>query len=199
MTTTFFLVRHAAHDNLGGWLAGRKPGVRLGPDGRAQAGRLAQRMRRERFTAIHVSPRERTQETAAAIAAACGTRAIATCAGLDEIDFGDWSGKDFEELNRDPRWRRWNDARGEARTPAGESMADVRQRVLGCVDRLAADHPDEAVVLVSHADVIKAAVCHVLGLPAEAGFRFDVEPASISTIVIGVWGSKLLGLNEVVA
>ena len=39
MTTTFFLVRHAAHDNLGGYLAGRMEGVRLGPDGRAQAER----------------------------------------------------------------------------------------------------------------------------------------------------------------
>jgi len=198
MTTTFFLVRHAAHDNVGGWLAGRKPGVRLGPDGRAQAGRLAERMRRERFEAIHASPRERTQETAAAIAAACGTSAVATCADLDEIDFGEWSGKDFDELNRDPRWREWNEARGQARTPAGETMADVRRRLLRCLEGVAAEHREAAVVLVSHADVIKTGVCHVLGLPADAWSRFDVEPASITTIVMGDWGARLLGLNEVV-
>ena len=70
MTTTFFLLRHAAHDNVGGFLAGRSPGIRLGEDGRAQAARLAERMRRESFEAIYSSPRERSAETAAAIAQA---------------------------------------------------------------------------------------------------------------------------------
>lgn len=36
MTATFFLVRHAAHDNVGGFLAGRTPGIRLGTDGQAR-------------------------------------------------------------------------------------------------------------------------------------------------------------------
>ena len=48
VTTTFFLVRHAAHDNLGAYLAGRMPGVRLGEAGSAQAGRLAKRHERAR-------------------------------------------------------------------------------------------------------------------------------------------------------
>ena len=58
MTTTFFLVRHAAHDNLGAYLAGRMPGVRLGEAGLAQAGRLAKRMSAETFAKIVSSPRE---------------------------------------------------------------------------------------------------------------------------------------------
>ncbi|MDR6758664.1 broad specificity phosphatase PhoE [Mycoplana sp. BE70] len=40
MTTTFFLVRHAAHDNVGRFLAGRAGGVALSEPGRAQARRL---------------------------------------------------------------------------------------------------------------------------------------------------------------
>ncbi|RUV20061.1 histidine phosphatase family protein, partial [Mesorhizobium sp. M5C.F.Ca.IN.020.32.2.1] len=35
MTTTFFLIRHAAHDNVGAYLAGRMAGVCLGDTGRA--------------------------------------------------------------------------------------------------------------------------------------------------------------------
>ena len=198
MTTTFFLVRHAAHDNLGGYLAGRMEGIRLGPDGRAQAGRLGQRMKRERFHAIVASPRERTQETAAAISAATGVTPVRTAEALDEIDFGPWCGKTFDQLNTDPEWRRWNDERGQACTPTGETMAHVERRVLGLISELAASWRGKALVLVSHADVIKAAVCHFLGMPIEGWMRFDIGPASITTVVTGDWGAKLIGLNEVV-
>jgi broad specificity phosphatase PhoE len=199
MITTFFLVRHAAHDDVGRFLAGRSVGISLGEAGRAQAGRIAERMRRERFDAIHASPRERTQETAAAISSACGVAPVETAIALDEIDFGDWSGRTFDELNNDPDWGHWNAERSVARTPGGETMLDVQSRVLSCMERLAKDHHGEALVLVSHADVIKAAVCHCLGLPLDGCFRFDVAPASITTIVTGDWGAKLIGLNEVVA
>src|SRR3954447_15700881 len=69
---------------------------------------------REPVAAIYCSPRERTQETAKPIAAACNVGEIAIRAELDEIDFGVWSGKTFEELNADARWRAWNDRRQEA-------------------------------------------------------------------------------------
>jgi broad specificity phosphatase PhoE len=198
MTTTFFLLRHAAHDHVGSYLAGRSPNVILGPAGRAQALRLAERMRRETFAAIVSSPRERTQETALALSVTCEVGPIELCDDLDEIDFGSWSGKTFVELNRDPAWRRWNEHRLVAVTPGGESMEAVRKRVCGCLHNLSRRHAGEAVVLVSHADVIKSAVCSALGLTAGGGFRFHIDPASISVVVMGDWGAKLLRLNETV-
>lgn len=198
MTTTFFLVRHAAHDNVGAYLAGRIPDIRLGEAGRAQAERLAGRMAREPIDAIHASPRERTMETAAALAAACGINRIAVDPELDEVDFGAWEGKDFETLDADPAWQRWNAVRSFARTPGGERMLDVQSRAIGLLEQLGAQHTDGAVVLVSHSEVIKAVVSYVIGLPVDAWNRFEVGPASISTVVIGDWGAKLMGLNEVV-
>lgn len=199
MTTTFFLLRHAAHDNVGGFLAGRRPGVHLGADGRAQAERLGRRMRRERFVAIHARPRERTQETAAAVAAAAAITNVIIEPELDEVDFGDWSGRDFKSLASDPAWRRWNATRSLARTPGGESMLDVQCRAMNLMERLAGLHADAALVLVSHSEVIRAIVCHVLGLSSDAWNRFDIGPASISTVVAGDWGARVLTLNEVVA
>ncbi|HEV7254294.1 MAG TPA: histidine phosphatase family protein [Mesorhizobium sp.] len=198
MTTTFFLVRHAAHDNVGGYLAGRKPGVRLGADGHAQAVRLGKRMSRETFSAIIASPRERTQETAQAIARAAGIDTVETDARLDEIDFGAWSGKTFDELNLDPRWARWNAERGSARTPAGEGIADVARRVEECLAEVRARFGEASVVLVSHADVIKTAVCLSLGLKPEQGMLMEVSPASVTVLVQGDWGRKLWQLNETI-
>jgi probable phosphoglycerate mutase len=198
MTTTFFLLRHAAHDNVGSYLAGRLLGVRLGEAGKAQALRLADRMAREPIAAILCSPRERTQETARPVATACNIDDIAIRAELDEIDFGTWSGKTFEELNSDAAWRAWNDRRQEASTPSGETMADVQQRIGSLMDEIRERHHNRCVALVSHADVIKAAVCKVLALPVGGCFRFDIDPASITTIVAGDWGAKVIRLNEVV-
>ena len=199
MTTTFFLLRHAAHDNVGGFLAGRTAGIRLGPAGRAQAERLAIRMQREELAAIYASPRERTQETAAAVAAGRGIERVVVEPELDEVDFGEtWQGKDFATLDKDPAWRRWNEQRSLARTPAGERMIDVQCRAMGLMERLAARHVGAGIALVSHSEVIKGVVSYVLGLPIDAWMKFDVGPASITTVVTGEWGSKLLLLNELV-
>ncbi|MBV9636039.1 MAG: histidine phosphatase family protein [Methylobacteriaceae bacterium] len=198
MTTTFLFVRHAAHDDVGGFLAGRMPGVRLGAAGRAQAARLAERLRREEFDTIHSSPRERTTETAQAISAATAAP-VETAPDLDEVDFGTWSGRGFDELDADPLWRQWNGARSLTRTPGGETMHDVQARVLRLMERLSAKHPERTIVLVSHAEVIRAAVSFHLGLPIDAWQKFDIAPASITKLAVGEEGAKLLGLNEVVS
>ncbi|MBB4572456.1 histidine phosphatase family protein [Rhizobium lentis] len=197
MTATYFLVRHAAHDNVGNFLAGRAAGITLGEAGRAQVQRLGQRLRRGDIDAIYTSPRERTLETAEGIASACGLALPQTDAALDEVNFGDWSGKTFEVLNDDPRWRRWNTTRSLTRTPGGETMLDVQTRIFGLMETLASGGNDRRIALVSHADVIKAAVSHVLGLPIDAWPRFDIAPASVTTVVIGDWGAKVMTLNEV--
>jgi len=196
MTTTFFLVRHAAHDNVGAFLAGREVDVRLGEAGLAQAKRLAIKMSRERTDAIHSSPRRRTRETAAAISAELGVE-DRVAPDLDEIDFGkEWCGRDFGELDRDPRWRQWNAERATARTPAGETLGDVQKRIVGLIECIRAESRGGSHVLVSHADVIKVAITHYLGLGLEFIDRFEISPASISTLVANDWGARLVTLND---
>jgi broad specificity phosphatase PhoE len=196
---TFFLVRHAAHDDVGGFLAGRAEDIRLGPEGLAQAERLGARMAHETFSAIYASPRERARQTADAIAGAHGEMPVETAEPLDEVDFGPWSGQRFEYLDADPLWRQWNSARSMTRAPGGETMLDVQQRVLGLMEKLSRGVEEGRLVLVSHADVIKAAVMHVLGLSIDAWPRFDIAPASITILVTGTWGAKLVTLNETIA
>jgi len=196
VTTTIYLLRHAAHDNVGTYLAGRAPGVHLGPEGLDQADRLGARMARESIDAVFASPRERAQQTALAVASVKGGLPVQTVEALDEVDFGSWSGSTFDELNKRKDWRHWNEKRSMAETPAGETMLDVQRRAVGFVRDLEARNAGTRAALVSHADVIRAIVGHVLGLPIDAWQRFEVSPASISTLVIGDWGGKLLTLNE---
>jgi broad specificity phosphatase PhoE len=198
VTTTVYLVRHGAHDRLGNVLCGRMAGVALNDDGVAQAQAAAKRLGGRGVAAVYASPVQRAWQTAAAIGEALACP-VSVDEGLSEIDFGDWSGKAFEELGADPDWAVWNTARGEARPPGGESMAEARDRVIGFLDRVREAHPDEAVVAVSHADVIKAALLQVLGLALQAYGRIEVDPGSISVIVTGAWGAKVHSINEAIA
>jgi probable phosphoglycerate mutase len=198
MTTTFFLVRHAAHGHLDRTLCGRMPGVRLGEEGRAQAQALAARLARERLDAVYASPLERAQETAAPVAERAGLP-LQTLPALNEIEFGEWSGRSFEELHGDPRWAAWNSARHVTRPPGGETILEAQGRAVGALEDLRAEHGEARLALVSHSDVIKLVITYALGLAPEAMGRFEISPASVSAIVLGDWGAKVESLNERVA
>lgn len=180
--TTFVLVRHAAHDWLGRGVAGRMPGVLLNAQGRQQAERLVQRLDGRRIESIHCSPRERARETVAPLATALGLTVQIEDA-LDEIDFGEWTGRTFEELRGDAaRWQQWVDHKGGASAPGGEAFADVQQRVMAAIEHLRRVRPSETLLLCSHGDVIKAAIAGFLGLSLDHVERFEIAPASISVI-----------------
>lgn len=193
--TTFFFLRHGAHDRLGRFLDGRKPGVALSAAGRAQADRVARRLSREPVHRVFASPIQRAQETAAPVATAFGLP-VETEPALEEIDFGSWAGQSFDDLQPSDHWQRWNSARSTARTPAGDTMRASQARLLDFIDarRLAA--PDETCVLVSHADPIKGALCFYLGLSLDDLGRFEIAPAGLSRVDIEPWGARVTLLNE---
>ncbi|MBI1403342.1 MAG: histidine phosphatase family protein [Porphyrobacter sp.] len=195
MTATILFVRHAVHADLGRVLSGRSGDVPLSAEGNEGARRLAARLGAERIDRIDTSPVRRARETAEAIGAARGM-SPETAAPLDEIDFGEWSGKAFTDLEPDPRWREWNAHRGSAATPGGETMAAVQERVLAHLREAARTMSGKVVAMVSHADVIRAAVAGVIGLPLDRILSFAVEPASVTRIAAGEWGERLLTLNE---
>ena len=198
MGTTFFLVRHATHALLDHVMVGRTPGIAIDEAGRAQAEQVARRLAREGIELIQSSPQQRTRETADPVAERAGLPFVIEPA-LDEIDLGEWTGCSLDQLQTDPRWRAWHEAPSTARAPGGESMGEVQVRILSHLDRVRRDHPQGRVAMVSHGDVIKAAILFYLGLPLDACHRFEISPASLSVVVVEDWGARILTLNEVPA
>ena len=182
--TRLLLVRHAHHALIGKALAGRSSEVGLDARGIEQAPVLAQRLAALPVAAIYTSPQRRARETAAPLGLLLG---IEPCvdAGLDEIDFGDWSGKSFDALPSDPQWPVWVNRRSVAKPPGGERFVDVQARVVAAIDRFRTAHPDSTIALVSHGDVIKAALAHALRLSLDDLELFDIAPASVSIIAVG--------------
>ena len=170
-------------------------GVGLNPLGLEEAERAARRLSSEGVEALYASPLQRTGETAAPIAAALSLEAQ-TDDRLLEIDFGQWTGKAFAELEGDPRWRDWNTARASTRAPGGETMDEVQARLSDFVAEVRRRHPDGRVCAVSHADVIKALLAEALAFSMDRHSALEISPGSVSALCAGDWGMKVLSVNE---
>lgn len=167
----------------------------LSREGLEQAEIVADLLGVEPLAAVYSSPRERAYYTARSIADQHEMKAEVSDA-LDEVDFGDWTGKSFDDLEGDPLWDEWNSSRGSARPPSGESMGEAVRRAVAGVEEMARLHPDQAVAAVSHCDIIRGIIAHYLGLPLDNMLRFDVEPASVSRLMVGTWGARVQSVNE---
>ena len=195
MTATILMIRHAAHSQFGTVLSGRTPGLALSAEGALQAQRLARRLAGADVAMVQSSPVRRARETAHAIAAAARLP-VETVPALDELDFGEWSGRAFAELAADPRWEAWNEHRASAAAPGGESMVAAQDRAWDHVTLTAQAAPGQTIAMVTHCDIIRAVAARVLGLSLDHIHRFDVDPASVSRLAVGDWGARIISLNE---
>ena len=192
---TILLIRHALVDAVGRLIAGRMPGVILNATGRKQVEELAIRLAPIPIAAVYTSPLERARETAAAIARSRATEPIVHD-GFIEIDFGEWTGHSLESLADDPRWVRFNTCRGGTRIPGGEMMLEVQARVVAALTDLQERHDSSTVAVVTHGDVIKAAVAHYVAMPLDLFHRIEIAPASVSILELPGGCPKLVRLND---
>jgi broad specificity phosphatase PhoE len=179
--TTILLVCSATVDLTGRILAGRMAGVGLNHAGRAEVRRLARRVHRVALAAVLSSPLERAVRTAQAIARPQGLQ-VECAEALNEMDFGDWTGRTFSELERLGEWKLFLARRTRHPPPHGETIAAVQARVVDALAELAARHPGAPCALVSHPEVIKAALGHVLGMSLDHLGSLDLLPASVSVV-----------------
>ena len=177
-------------------LPGRAPGLHLSPKGRAQADAIATRVSGlRRLCAVYTSPMERARETAAPVARALRLTARVE-AGLNECDFGEWTGRRLRELARTPEWKTVQRYPSGFRFPGGESFPQMQTRVAAALAGLVARHPGEVIVAVSHGDPIKAAVALALGTPLDLFQRIVIAPASITAVAYGASGPTVLAVNS---
>ncbi len=194
--TLVFLVRHALTRRTGAVLQGRAPGVHLSDDGRRQADGVAARLAPlSKIAAVYASPLERARETASAIARVRGA-SVRIERELTELDVGAWTGRSLKRLSRKPEWRAVQRHPSGFRFPGGESFVEMQTRIVGALARVVERHPASVVVVVSHADPIKAVVAHAIGAHLDLFQRIAIAPASITAIVYRSEGPLVLTLNS---
>lgn len=192
------LIRHGENDYVKtGKMAGRIPGVHLNKHGQNQAQALAEALRDVPLKALYSSPLERAMETAAPIAAARGLDVIQE-PDLMDTDIGKWEGRSWKALRLTKVWKVVQNAPSRFRFPEGESFMEAQTRYVNALERIVKRHhkPRDIVAVVFHADPIKLAVAHFIGLPLDQFQRLGCETGSLTALAVGEMGANLMKLNQ---
>ncbi len=195
--TLVLLVRHGLTPTTGIKLPGQARGLHLSAEGERQAEAVAARLGSvSGVAAVYASHLERARETAAAIARP-RRLGVRVDRDLADLDVGDWTGLTLKAAARRPEWVSIQRHPSGFRFPRGESFVEMQARMVQALGRLVARHRGAALVAVSHADPIKAAVAHALGTPLDLFQRLVVAPASVTAIAYAAHGPRVLRVNSV--
>jgi probable phosphoglycerate mutase len=195
--TVVYLIRHGQNDYVKqGRLAGRLPGVHLNDVGREQATIVAEALKSSKLQAVYSSPLERATETAKPVAAAQGLKVV-SLKGLSEIDIGKWQGLSLRAARRRKLWPTIQQRPSLARFPEGESFLEAQSRIVEALEAIRTKHSG-AIACVSHADPIKLAIAHYIGMPIDSFQRLEIGPSSISELFFKDGFARLIRLNVIV-
>ena len=155
--------------------------VPLGADGIEQIKKIAPLIATLKLDAIYTSPLRRAVQTAKLVAV--GTK-LPTCKseGLNEIAFGEWTGRHFDELIDSELYRRFIKSPANTLLPGRETISDVQRRGVKVIDEAAQKVPGGRFLFVSHGDVIRAILCHYMKLPLNEYRRLRVDNGSLSAL-----------------
>lgn len=196
LPTTLLLIRHAETATTGKVLPGRAEGLNISPKGLTQAEAVAETVAaRHKIAAIYASPMERACQTGEPLSRLT-RRKIRIHPGLNECDFGRWTGRKLPALRKLPAWQQVQQNPSNFHFPDGESFLEMQNRMATTLLEIARSHRSKTVAVFSHADTIKAALTHFLGMHLDLFQRIVISPASVSTIQIGSGWTVVLGVNN---
>lgn len=197
--TTIYLVRHARSTaNKTGKLAGRTPNVKLDEIGLAQAEALGKHFSQYKIDQIISSPLERCLQTAQHIQKD-QARNISMQKNeiFNECDYGSWSNRKISDLSKLDLWKTIQRNPSQVRFPKGESMLEMSFRVIKGLGEIVKDlKKPKNLVIVSHADPIKALLAHLLGMHLDNFQRIIISPAAINKIKYSQAGFSIEAIND---
>jgi probable phosphoglycerate mutase len=194
MGTKLLFIRHGSSGATDIYLPGRMPGVHLSSKGIKEAMQLAKDLEHVHIDRIFSSPLERTMETAGYIASLKKMQ-VEISEDILEIDFGEWSGKTFDELRKMEEWTRFNYFRLNTRPPGGENILEVQARVVRSIDKILRENKGKTLAFVSHGDPIRSAICYYTGISLDLMSRVKILTSAVSVLKIHDWDCELQCLN----
>lgn len=157
--------------------------VELNETGIKQAELLAKYLTDERIVAIYSSPLKRALKTAEIIASSRQVN-VTPAQELIDFDYGEWQGLSHNTVKEKHQalYAEWSTNPHLVKVPKGESLDDVRERVLGLISRVIIKHEGN-VALVSHRVVGKVLICALLGLDNSHFWNIRLDTCGITTFV----------------
>jgi probable phosphoglycerate mutase len=198
MSTHFFLVRHGEttfnHEGrVQGWLD-----VPLNEHGLQQAERIAHRLTHDTIHAIYSSDLSRARVTAEAIGQALNLP-VQLDERLREHMLGEIQGLNSEEIREKFPERFAQQAASPLKripAPGEEPLEQFAARAQSFMQAIAAKHPEQNVVAVSHGGTLHLLLALYLGMDLQRPFSFHFGNASLSKVSYDGRRFRVYALND---
>ena len=196
MGQIIFLRHGQAKNNTDRILAGRTEGIPLTDTGIKQAEHTAQLLEHMNVSAIYSSPIQRAKHTAE-IVGKHNSLDVTIDDRLIELDMGKFTRMPYDEIfnSHGNVFMKFYNGELEIAHNGVETFSEVKKRVLGIVDDVIQNHPDENVVLVTHMDPIKAMISTIIDLSPTNLFELIIANASLNIFREKDQKFSLSGLN----
>lgn len=201
--TEIWLVRHGetpwnVESRVQGW-----EDIPLNENGILQAQALAQHIKRlnesgDKLDAIYSSDLKRAHHTASIVAESIGLPLLVE-PGVRERHFGVLQGLIYNdmELHQPEAYRIWRSRDPDLDMPEGESLGFFHQRVVGAINSLAAKHPGERIMVVSHGGAMDIIWRHASQVGLQADRKAPLLNASLNRLSVSPESWKILSWGEV--
>lgn len=115
-----------------------------------------------------------------------------------DTQIGSWQGRSLAVLRLTKAWKVVQNAPSRFRFPNGESFPECQMRMVNVLERLIQKYqkPQDIVAVVFHADPIKLAVAHFLGMPIDHFQRLGCDTGSLTAIHAGISSAAVIKLNQ---
>lgn len=193
MPTRLILIRHGlTHWNLKKRYSGHSD-VALNAQGKSQAKRLRERLKRERVEKIYTSDRKRSIQTAEIIFKRVE---IEKMPDLREMHFGCFEGLTYKDImKRHPViYKKWLKAPFSVTIPEGEGLGNFKKRVLEAFKNIISLNKEKTVAVVCHGGPISIFLNHVL--KSKNFWKHIPASASLSIVEFKNGKAKIKLLND---
>lgn len=181
--TRVILVRHARTTWNDQGKYGGHTDVSLDELGKQQIIKVAERMAKYPIKAVYASDLQRAYQTALAIAQVHNL-SVEQFGDLREINFGQWEGKTYNEIVKEQQelMEAWLKDPFNTKIPDGETMAQMQKRVAKCLLEIVRKHPEETIVVVTHAGPIWTMLSYILEVPLQYYWRIKQSNTAVNII-----------------
>jgi broad specificity phosphatase PhoE len=145
---------------------------------------------------LYCSPYSRTMESAEILAKELRLDPTPAQA-LREVGYGVWEGRLFSELIENPNYFRYLKDPSFDPGQGIEPIIRVQERAAAFLEETSKDRPAATFAVVSHGDVIRAALAYYMRLPLKEFRRIRIDNGSVSGIQVHAGLAEIKGVNLV--
>lgn len=179
--TKLILVRHGETEvNDQGKIHKYGDSEQLTRNGELQIKKTSFALKNHHPSAVYCSREKRAEQSAQIISDTLGIP-LFEVNGLEERNWGDYSGLSFQEIKEKAGMDKMSfEKRYTFHPPNGESWKETEIRLLKVLEDIVSKNENKNIVIVTHGGSIRIYIPTLLGVGKEESYKYDPDNASIS-------------------